>query len=211
LRSGGLPGSLISKGSQSAWPEPGIRRIGVPFDEFQAMFFLEELPDPEILNGFASRFSEMEVDSTTACLKLLWLASHLFRDLETHFTNHGLSLARFLALIILERTPKKQLMPVEMAKQLGISKKNTARVLSFMEKDDLVRRTSHKSDRRASIVAITAKGSTLLSEAMPGYYRVLNRTMKPLDADAKVVLIDLLTRLSREGRWDTRRTTLSED
>jgi DNA-binding MarR family transcriptional regulator len=169
------------------------------------MFFLEELPGPEILEGFATRFPEMEVDSTTACLKLLWLASHLIRDLEIHFTNHGLSQARFLALIILERTPEKQLMPVEMARQLGISKKNTARVLSFMEKDNLVSRASHESDGRASIVAITPKGSKLLAEAMPGYYRVLNRAMKPLNAEAKAVLIDLLTRLSRAVGWGDKR------
>lgn len=160
------------------------------------MFFLEELPTPQILKGFAERFPEMQVDSTTACLKLLWVASHLIRDLESHFTNHGLSQARFLVLIILERSQSKQLMPAEMARQLGISKKNTARVLSFMEHDNLVRRTSHQSDGRASIVSITPKGSKLLAEAMPGYYKVLNRAMKPLGTKQKAALIKLLSQLN---------------
>src|SRR5690242_5895871 len=109
------------------------------------MFFLEELPSEQVLRDFAKRFPEMEVDSTTACLKLLWAASHLMRDLEGHFAQHGLSQARFLVLIVLERSADKRLMPAELARQLGISKKNTARVLAFMEHDRLVHRTSHQT------------------------------------------------------------------
>jgi DNA-binding MarR family transcriptional regulator len=160
------------------------------------MFFLEELPSTQVLKGFANRFPEMEIDSTTACLKLLWFASHLTRELELHFAQHGLSQARFLVLIILERTESKLLMPVEIARQLGISKKNTARVLSFMEEDGLVTRTSHESDGRASIVGITLKGSKTLAQAMPGYYRVLNRAMKKLNGRDKRSLIDLLSQLN---------------
>ncbi len=160
------------------------------------MFFLEELPSTQVLKGFANRFPEMEINSTTACLKLLWFASHLTRELELHFAQHGLSQARFLVLIILERTESKRLMPVEIARQLGISKKNTARVLSFMEEDGLATRTSHESDGRASIVGITSKGSKTLAQAMPGYYRVLNRVMKKLNGRDKRSLIDLLSRLN---------------
>jgi DNA-binding MarR family transcriptional regulator len=160
------------------------------------MFFLEELPSTQILKGFADRFPEMEVDSTNACLKILWFASHLTRDLETHFAQHGLSQARFLVLIILERIESKRLMPVEIARQLGISKKNTARVLAFMEEDGLTTRASHESDGRASVVSITPKGSSTLTKAMPGYYRVLNRAMRKLNSRDKRSLIDLLNRLN---------------
>ena len=164
------------------------------------MFFLEELPSEQVLKDFARRFPEMEVDSTTACLKLLWFASHLIRDLEAHFAQHGLSQARFLVLVVLERSAHKQLMPAELARQLGISKKNTARVLSFMEQDRLVRRTSHQTDGRASLVSLTPAGSKLLSATMPGYYRILNRAMRPLDAPSKAALIALLDGLApREG------------
>jgi DNA-binding MarR family transcriptional regulator len=159
------------------------------------MFFLEDLPDFRTMKGFAKRFPEMEIDTTAACLRLLRVASHLIRNLENHFTGHGLSQARFLVLVVLERTSEKQLMPVEIARQLGISKKNTARVLSFMEEDKLVRRTCHETDGRASVVTITSKGADILTAALPGYYRVLNRAMKPLDAKAKKLLIGILDRV----------------
>ncbi|HVX77103.1 MAG TPA: MarR family transcriptional regulator [Bradyrhizobium sp.] len=156
------------------------------------MFFLEELPDTRMLKGFAERFPEMEIDATAACLRLLRVASRLIRSLEAHFSRHGLSQARFLVLVVLERTAEKHLMPVEIAKQMGISKKNTARLLNFMEDDKLIRRTSHDTDGRASVITATPKGRSLLDKALPGYYRVLNAAMSPLAAKERRAFIEIL-------------------
>jgi len=57
------------------------------------------------MSRFAARFPEMEIDTTAACLRLLKVASTLLRELEHHFSSHGLSQARFLALVVLEREP----------------------------------------------------------------------------------------------------------
>src|ERR1700761_4045066 len=158
----------------------------------KSMFFLEELPDTGMLRGFAERFPEMEIDATAACLRLLRVASRLIRNLEAQFSRHGLSQARFLVLVVLERTAEKRLMPVEIAKQMGISKKNTARLLNFMEDDKLIRRTSHDTDGRASVVTATPKGRSLLDKALPGYYRVLNEAVGPLSSREKKAFIDIL-------------------
>ena len=156
------------------------------------MFFLDDLPDPKTMSGFSGRFSEMEVDTTAACLRLLKVASHLMRDLDNHFAAHDLSTARFLVLVVLERSSEKRLMPVEVARQLGISKKNTARVLDLMRIDGLLDRTAHGTDGRASIITPTTKGLDLLAASLPGYYRALNRALRPLDKAAKATLIRLL-------------------
>ena len=168
------------------------------------MFFLEKLPDPKTMQGFADRFPEMQIDTTAACLRLLRVASILLRELERHFSAHGLSQARFLALVVLEREPAKQLVPVEIARQMGISKKNTARLLAFMEEDNLVSRTSHDTDGRASIAKITTKGANLLTAVLPGYYQVLNQAMKPLDAKSKQTLIEILERVDLQARAEDR-------
>jgi DNA-binding MarR family transcriptional regulator len=156
------------------------------------MFFLEELPNTRMLKGFAQRFPEMEIEATAACLRLLRVASRLIRNLEAHFARHGLSQARFLVLVVLERTAEKHLMPVEIAKQMGISKKNTARLLNFMEDDKLIRRTSHDTDGRASVVTITPTGRGLLDKALPGYYRVLNDAVSALNGKEKRTFIEIL-------------------
>jgi DNA-binding MarR family transcriptional regulator len=166
------------------------------------MFFLEELPDTTMLKSFADRFPDMEIDTTAACLRLLRVASHLIRDLEAHFSRHGLSQARFLALIVIERSADKRLMQVEIAKQMGISKKNTTRLLTFMEEDELIRRASHDTDGRAFSVTMTAKGRSLLNKALPGYYRALNQAMHPLGAKAKKELIGLLDLIGPDQAGD---------
>ncbi len=75
------------------------------------MFFLEELPDTRMLKGFAERFPEMDIDANRRLpARLLRVASRLIRSLEAHFSHHGLSQARFLVLVVLERTAKKHLM-----------------------------------------------------------------------------------------------------
>ncbi|MEY9120498.1 hypothetical protein [Bradyrhizobium yuanmingense] len=51
-----------------------------------------------------------------------------------------------------------------------------------MEKDNLVKRISHASDGRASVVRITPKGSNILARTMPGCYKLLNAAMQPLAA-----------------------------
>jgi DNA-binding MarR family transcriptional regulator len=156
------------------------------------MFFLEEMPDTRMLKGFAERFPEMEIDATAACLRLLRVASRLIRNLEAHFSHHGLSQARFLVLLVLERATEQHLMPVKIAKQMGISKKNTARLLNFMEDDKLIRRTSHDTDGRASVITATPRGRVLLDKALPGYYRILNEAMSPLNAKEKRTFIEIL-------------------
>jgi DNA-binding MarR family transcriptional regulator len=159
------------------------------------MFLLNELPDRQTLKEFAQRFPEMEVETTAACLRILKVASTLFRELELHFSEHGLSQARFLALILLEREPSRRLMPVEISRKMGTSKKNTARLLALMEEDGLITQADHQVDARATLVKITSKGAKLLTASMPGYYRVLNKAMRPLDEKSKASLSGLLDRM----------------
>jgi hypothetical protein len=57
-----------------------------------------------------------------------------------------------------------------------------------------------------------AKGADLLATALPGYYRVLNRAMKPLDAKAKKALIGILDEVDpddAERRMSTFRSASS--
>lgn len=156
------------------------------------MFLLSELPDKKTMEDFAKLYSEMDIETTAACLRILKVASELIRQLEKHFSLYGLSQARFLALIVLERESSKQQMPVEIATKMGTSKKNTARLLEFMKKDGLISISDHESDGRATVVKINAKGTKVLSKAMPGYYKIMNTAMKELDKKSKQSLINIL-------------------
>lgn len=162
------------------------------------MFLLEELPDYKTMRRFASDYPEMEVSTTAACLRILKVASVMLRELERHFARHGLSQARFLALIVLEREPEKQQMPVEIARKMGISKKNTTRLLALMEQDGLITIKAHATDKRASIVMATRKGKKLLADVIPGYSLLFKRAMSNLDKQSKELLIQLLDKVQLE-------------
>lgn len=159
------------------------------------MFLLNDLPDRKALEEFAARFPEMNVETTATCLRILKISSLLLRELEHHFTQHGLSQARFLALILLEREPSKQQMPVEISRKMGISKKNTARLLTLMEEDGLITKHDHELDGRATWVKITSQGAKVLAASMPGYYRTLNQALRMLDTKSKVTLRGFLDRI----------------
>ena len=159
------------------------------------MFLLKELPDQKAMEEFSKCYSDMDISTTAACLRIFKVASVLLRELEKHFLLHGLSQARFLALIVLEREPAKQQMPVEIAFKMGTSKKNTARLLELMKEDGLISIYDHESDGRASIVKINAKGTKALSKAMPGYYKIMNKAMQDLDKKSKQSLINILDKV----------------
>jgi|HubBroStandDraft_4_1064222.scaffolds.fasta_scaffold143947_2 DNA-binding MarR family transcriptional regulator len=162
------------------------------------MFFLKKLPTESVLREFAHRYPEMRVSNVLACLHLLRVASELLRKLEEHFRESHLSLARFLALIVLEREDARQLKCIEMTEALGISKPNMTRLLESLEVDALIERRQSKEDKRSSLIAITRKGSKMVAAALPGYYRITNKAMEPLDGPSKNLLIELLGRVEIE-------------
>jgi DNA-binding MarR family transcriptional regulator len=162
------------------------------------MFFLKKLPTESVLKKFAKRYPEMRVSNVLACLQLLKVGSELLRKLEEHFRDSRLSLARFLALIVLEREEARELKCIEMTDALGISKPNMTRLLDSLEADELIERRENKEDKRSSLIAITRKGSKILVAALPGYYRITNEAMQPLDGSSKNLLIELLGKVSIE-------------
>jgi DNA-binding MarR family transcriptional regulator len=164
------------------------------------MFLLNELPDKKTMEEFSKLYSEMDISTTAACLRIFKVASILLVELEKHFSSMGLSQARFLALIVLERGPTKQQMPVEIALKMGTSKKNTSRLLEFMKQDGLISISAHESDGRASIVKINAKGAKALSKAMPGYYKIMNKAMENLDEKSKQSLIRILDQVKLDSK-----------
>jgi DNA-binding MarR family transcriptional regulator len=159
------------------------------------IFLLKDLPDQQVLQNFALRYPEMDIAATEACLCLLKAASTLMLKLEKQFAQYGLSQARFLALIVLVREESGTLRPVDVAEKMGVSLKNTMRLLAAMEQDQLIQRIAHKTDKRASLVLATETGKQLLSQVLPGYYRLMNQITSSFNIEEKQILIEQIKRL----------------
>lgn len=160
------------------------------------MFFLDTLPTVETLKRLAKRVPEMEPDTVVTYLLLAKTASELLRAQDRHLAKYGLSQARFQLLILLERSGQGEMTPADLTREMGISMKNTLRLIGYMEKDGIVSRVPHETDRRASIVRITEKGAELLFSLLPGNYRFMNTAFAGLDAPSRAALRALLEKVN---------------
>jgi DNA-binding MarR family transcriptional regulator len=144
------------------------------------MFFLKELPTRKMMQRYADRHPEMDVDKLDAALHILRQASHLLRRLEAYFATHGLSQTRFLILIVLDREPDRDHLTMgDLVDRLDVSKPVITTTLRSLQSDGLVTTTACRKDRRAKRIAITEKGRETLHCVLPGYYRLINEEMEP--------------------------------
>jgi DNA-binding MarR family transcriptional regulator len=78
---------------------------------------------------------------------------------------HGLTFARYEALVLLTFA-RRGLLPMRvMGERLQLHPTSVTNIVDRLEADGLVRRTPHPTDRRATLVGITEAGSAVLEKA----------------------------------------------
>ena len=78
---------------------------------------------------------------------------------------HGLTFARYEALVLLSFSRRGSLPMRVMGERLQLHPTSVTNIVDRLEADGLVRRTPHPSDRRATLVAITEAGETRRTDA----------------------------------------------
>jgi DNA-binding MarR family transcriptional regulator len=78
---------------------------------------------------------------------------------------HGLTFARYEALVLLSFSRRNSLPMRVMGERLQLHPTSVTNIVDRLEKDSLVRRTSHPTDRRTTLVAITEAGKKLVTAA----------------------------------------------
>jgi DNA-binding MarR family transcriptional regulator len=144
------------------------------------MFFLKELPTRQMLEGYRKRFPEMNVPAIEEALLMMRRASVLVRRLERYFDVHGLSLLRFLILIVIDREPEREGLSFgEITERVDVSKPVMTRTLKTLEQDGLISIASQNEDKRVKRVCLTKKGATMLEGVLPGYFSLIDEFMTP--------------------------------
>ena len=91
--------------------------------------------------------------------RLMLLTKHLARSREAAFADDDLGRASFKVLLALRRLgPPYTAQPSELAEQLGLSRGALSALLSPLEEDGLIRRTTDPDDRRKVHVELTRAG-----------------------------------------------------
>ncbi|WP_424244863.1 MarR family 2-MHQ and catechol resistance regulon transcriptional repressor [Elusimicrobium posterum] len=111
-------------------------------------------------------------------------------QLETMLREYKLSLAKFNILMILKyKGGDIGLSQTDITKSLIVSDGNITGVLDRLQKDQLVIRAAHPTDRRINLVRITLKGSDLVEAIWPRYEEIIKSKMKSVNtAEQKKVL-----------------------
>ncbi len=139
------------------------------------MFFLKALPTAEMIGRYTDRFPEVDPDVVADRLRALRDASVHLRELEAYFSDHGLSILRFLILIVIDREPELGgLTGNDIAERIDVSRPVLSRTLQSLNHEGLIEITRDPGDRRAKRIRLTRAGAEKLAAVMPGYYQHLH-------------------------------------
>ena len=87
--------------------------------------------------------------------------------------------------------------PQELAQQLLVSPGAVTQLLDLLERQGRIRRHSHKSDRRMSVVMLTAAGRRVLAQAQPAVAQATDRASAGLSTNEQRQLMRLLQKLEK--------------
>jgi len=118
---------------------------------------------------------------------------------------HGLTFARYEALVLLTFSRTGRLPMRVMGERLQLHPTSVTNIVDRLQADGLVRRTPHPTDRRATLVEITDAGSSLL-EAATKSVTAIDFGLSGLTPEEESQLTTLLSRVRlAAGDFEERR------
>ncbi|MEV5652951.1 MarR family transcriptional regulator [Nocardia sp. NPDC052254] len=96
------------------------------------------------------------------------------RKLEAIWSDHGISVLDFAALMRLSRSPGRRLRMTDLADQTQLSTSGVTRLVDRLERNGFARRVPDPADRRSSYAALTAAGATRVAKVLPEYLKVVD-------------------------------------
>jgi DNA-binding MarR family transcriptional regulator len=161
------------------------------------MLQLKDLPDKAILEKFASRYPEVDINAVMQFLHLLGVASELSVGLDNFLRRYDLLQGRWWVLILLMREDSFISSPSKLAEQSGVSRATMTGLLDGLAREGLIQRIVDEKDKRQTQIKLTKKGQQKLDEVMPDYYQRLGQLMSVIDKEQGQALMDVLAKLKR--------------
>lgn len=162
------------------------------------MLLLRDLPKYETLERFAERYPRMDIDSVTAFLTLLRVASDLIDGLDHYLACYDLLQGRWMVLVLLMREENFTAYPSVLAEKAGVTRATMTGLLENLERDGLINRSVDADDRRRAAVHLTSKGLDKMDSIMPDYYSRIAQLMSEFSESEKKEFIRFLNRLTQQ-------------
>jgi DNA-binding MarR family transcriptional regulator len=129
-------------------------------------------------------------------LRLLSCTIAVEKDVQRRFALRGATLARFDVLAALDRHPEGMNMGA-LSHALLVSNGNVTQLVQKLARDGLVRIAASPTDRRASIVRLTARGRSEFASLAAAHHDWIDRLLGDMDADEREILYQALGALKR--------------
>jgi len=162
------------------------------------MFLLRETPSQGCLDQLLIRYPQIEPDAVLAIMCFMRTGADVSECFERFLNIHGLSHGRFAILMYLNRNPDTPVNQTHLAEAYGVTKATITGLIDGLERDTMVERLADPTDRRASLVRLTATSRKFLDEFLPRHFRGVSELMAGLDARDRAELTRLVGKL-REG------------
>ena len=129
---------------------------------------------------------------------ILRLGRLMRRELDQALSDHGLSNATAIPLLVLSRqgTPVRQGV---LADELGIEGPSLVRLIDLLQAEGLVVRREDPTDRRAKTLHLTATGKAKVEEINRVLRRVRASLLKDIGSDELAVTFETLQRIEQRA------------
>jgi DNA-binding MarR family transcriptional regulator len=129
-------------------------------------------------------------------LRLLSCTMAIEKDVQRRLAAHGATLARFDVLAALDRDGDGMTMGA-LSRALLVSNGNVTQLVQKLQKDGLVRIAPSPTDRRASVVRLTARGQSEFAGLAAAHHDWIDALLAGVDAETRETLYSALGALKR--------------
>jgi DNA-binding MarR family transcriptional regulator len=156
--------------------------MGIPADAIDRM-----------IEGWREALPGLDPSGLELVGRVIVLAQHLERSVNTALKSHELALGQFDILATLRRHgPKGGLTPGRLLESVMLSSGGMTGRLDKLEKAELIARKPDPNDRRGVVVELTAKGRKLIDAATATRFAEAERSLPPMTDAERRTLAGLL-------------------
>jgi DNA-binding MarR family transcriptional regulator len=156
---------------------------------------MQLFPGQEAFQALERDFPDFDLESVETCLVFLNATAEVYATFDAHFERYGLSAGKFTILMQLY-TAKRDMPPSEFANRANVTRATITGLLDRLEREELVERKAHPSDRRMLTIHLTDKGEALIEGILPDHFCRTKELMASLTTSEKKTFVKLLRKLS---------------
>jgi DNA-binding MarR family transcriptional regulator len=163
------------------------------------LLMLREVPRYECIRAASEEYREVDISATEACLHLLRTGDAVFRVINGHLHEHGISQGRFTVMMLLWVEEEAALTPAELADRAMVTRATITGLLDTMERDGLIERRPCDHDRRMLRVSLTKTAQAQLKQILPEHFRRMAELLIPLKPSERKTLLALLRKVATQA------------